>query len=399
MATHNSKGITDEQIITVLKEEKTLEAMAKRLGCCVRNITKRRAKLIERGLWSIGGGNEPVPEPYYVKGKSQYYDKDGKVAGVWVKSDIDRERWFEIAQQAAKEFYEDLPAIKVAPAPTDYDTDIIPWFNIGDAHVGMLAHGDETGKSFDLKIAERELCEAMAILIDECNPHERCVIQDMGDFTHYQDFKAESESGHIFDYDTRYPKMIRVAIRIFRFIVERALTKFKHVDVIINQGNHSRSNDIWMRELIDVAYGDTGRVHALNNESVFIPYRMGNTFVMSHHSDKCKPNRLCDVMVSDFRQDYGETTYHYIDIGHIHTRTVSREYADITVESWNQLAASDKYAHDGGWRSRSCLHRVDRSRTYGEVGRRRLPVEEVWDRIQKCAKGKNVGLRRKVYTV
>jgi hypothetical protein len=44
--------------------------------------------------------------------------------------------------------------------------DIIPWLNIGDAHIGMLAHKDEVGQNFDLKIAKTELLQAAFDLID-----------------------------------------------------------------------------------------------------------------------------------------------------------------------------------------------------------------------------------------
>ena len=399
-ATHNSKGITDEQIIDCLKRGLNHSQAAEELGCSRHNIRNRKAKLIRQGLWQHGNGNDAVPEPYYVKGKSQYYDKDGKPAGVWVKSDIDKERWFEIAEQAAKDFYKDLPPIDPPKAPRNFSTDIIPWFQIGDGHLGMLAHGDEVGASFDLKIAEADLCKAMATLIDRSPKCERCVIHDLGDMTHYESFDGITlASHHSLDYDTRYPKMIQVYIRVMRFIIERALSKFKHVDVIINQGNHSRSNDIWMRELLNTAYGHTGRVHALNNESVFIPYRMGNTFVLCHHSDKCKPKQLAHVMATDFNQDWGESTYRYIDIGHIHHSMSSKEHPGVKVESWNQLATTDKYAHDGGWRSRSCLSVVYRSKTYGEKGRETITLEEVRDILQSAVSGKNVGIRRKVYTV
>jgi hypothetical protein len=156
-----------------------------------------------------------------------------------------------------------------------------------------------------------------------------------------------------------------------------------------------------MKELLQVAYGHTKRVNVLDNSSVFIPYRMGNTFVMTHHSDKCKPKQLADVMATDFAQDWGESIHRYIDIGHIHHSMVAKEHPGVKVESWNQLAAPDKYAHDGGWRSRQCLTRVDRSKIYGEVGRRVLPVEEVRDHIISTS-GVTEGMppqRRTVYTV
>ena len=398
--THGNLGITQEELIAAIERNGGCQsAAAKELGCTQSNVAHRVRKLILRGLWSPDKANHIVPDGYHIKGKSQYYDKDGNPAGVWVKSDIDKERWLEIAQQAAEEFYKDLPPITPQDPPQNYDTDIIPWFNIGDGHLGMLAHFDEVGEPFDLEIAEADLCKAMSLLIDRSPECERCVIQDMGDMTHYQDFKGISESGHIFDYDKRYPKMIRVYIRVMRFILEKALSKFKYVDVIINQGNHSRSNDIWMRELLQTAYGHTGRVNCINNESVFIPYRMGNTFVMCHHSDKCKPKQLAHVMATDFAHDWGESTYRYIDIGHIHHSMVSKEHPGVKIESWNQIATMDKYAHDGGWRSRSCLTVVYRSKTYGEKGRETVTLEEVRDVLKNAKAGTNVGLRRSVYTV
>jgi hypothetical protein len=189
-------------------------------------------------------------------------------------------------------------------------------------------------------------------------------------------------SGHALDFDGRFPKMIKVYSRVMRWIVDKALTKARTVDVIINQGNHSRTNDIWMAELLRVAYGSSGRVNVLDNDNIFIGYRMGNTFVMVTHTDKCRGvDKLAGVMSTDFRQDWGETEFHYIDGGHVHHKMSSKEHPGVVYESWNILAAMDKYAHDGGWRSRQCLTVVLRSRTYGEVGRRVLPVQEVWNRL------------------
>lgn len=127
-------------------------------------------------------------------------------------------------------------------------------------------------------------------------------------------------------------------------------------------------------------------MNVLNNDGVFIGYRMGNTLVMTHHSDKCKPAKLAAVMTTDFRRDYGETEYHYVDIGHIHHGMVLKEHPDISIESFNTLAPKDKWACDGGWRSRSSMTVVFRSRTYGDIGRRVLPIREVRDRIVEACR-------------
>lgn len=322
----------------------------------------------------------------------------GEVKNVWYRQNNELKE----ALNAMEEFCKDLPRIesKMPEGMASFDTDVIPWFNIGDGHLGMLAYHQEIGTSFDLTIGEQDLCAAMGILIDEAPTTERCVIQDMGDMTHYENVAGVTDaSGHDLDCDGRFPKMIKTYARVMRFIMDKALSKFKYVDVIINQGNHSRTNDFWMQILLTSIYEDNDRVNVLDNQNIFIPYRMGNTLVMSHHSDKCRPKRLADVMTTDYRQDFGETEYHYIDIGHIHHGMQLKEHPGVTIESFNQLATKDAYAHEGGWRSRSCLTVVHRSKTYGEIGRQRLPLERVRDILNNVEAGTEAQKRPSVYSV
>lgn len=343
--------------------------------------------------------NKVAPPGYRVKGTSNYYGKDGELKGQWVLTREDKAQQEALVREALAAWLEDVPKAAAPSAPIDWQSDVIPWIQIGDAHLGMLAHAAEVGENFDLKIAEAELCGAIGTLVDELPNCDRIVVNDLGDFTHYENMAGVTEaSGHPLDIDGRFPKMIRVYVRVMRYIVDKCLTKARHVDVIVNQGNHSRTNDIWMAELIRAAYEHTGRVHVLNNDTVFIAYRMGNTLVMTHHSDKCKPRDLANVMTTDFRKDYGETEHHYIDIGHIHHGMVLKEHPGVFVESFNHLASLDKWAHDSGYRNRKSITIVLRSRKYGEVGRRVLPIQEVRDRMGK-ASGKAVHADRVVFSV
>lgn len=329
---------TDKQAIYVDSYLKhgTYTGVAKECDVVESSVRRSLAGLMKRaaiqGYSPQHDMTRVAPEPFIVRGVSTLY-KDNKPVVQWVKTRLDDAAYQSSIKEAVAAFIEEMPRIEVESAPLDYQGDIIPWIQIGDAHLGMLAHASEIGENFDLKIAEQEICAAISILIDELPNCERLVLNDLGDFTHYENFTGTTEaSGHALDLDTRFPKMIIVYSRVMRFIVEKALTKAKHVDVIVNQGNHSRTNDIWMAELLRVAYGHTNRVHVLNNDSVFIAYRMGNTLVMTHHSDKCKPSRLADVMTTDFRKDYGETEFHYVDIGHVHHGMVMKEHPSIFIE-------------------------------------------------------------------
>tara|TARA_R110000803_G_scaffold136012_1_gene202944 strand:+ start:525 stop:1751 length:1227 start_codon:yes stop_codon:yes gene_type:complete len=378
------KFATDKQwaILEAIDKHGSLRSAAEAMGKVRSNLQAARNAVLKKAAMSGYAPDHDMthqaPPGFVVKGTSTLYDLDGNPKIQWVKTSADAQAQLEAIQEAITAFYDDLKPIKAPNAPTKYDTDIIPWYQIGDAHIGMLAHEAEVGANFDLKIGERELSGAFDLLFDEAPPCERCVINDLGDATHYENMAAETQaSGHRLDADGRFPKMISVYSRCMRHIVDRALEKYKHVDVIINKGNHSETNDIWMAELLRVAYGDSGRVHVLDNSSVFIPYRMGNTFVMVHHGNKTKGEKLIAVMASDFRQDWGEAEFRYIDIGHYHHKMQVREEGGATVEMWNTLAAKDRYSHDGGWRAAQSITRVDRSKTDGEVGRRVLPVQAV----------------------
>jgi hypothetical protein len=344
------------------------------------------------GQWETG-----VAPGFYIKNATQHFKRNSETGEMelvetWPRQHPDAEALQEFVKEVKASLLEDVKPYQAEPFTQDgLEDDIIPWFQIGDAHLGAVAYMRETGHNFDLDIGAAELREAFRSLLDKCHPGKRCVINDLGDATHYENFKAETErGGHRLDADTRFPKMIHVYTRVMREIIELALTKFETVDVIVNQGNHSRTNDIWMQEytslfseLIEARYGSTGRVNSISNESVFVGYRMGKTFVMTHHSDKCSGEKLADVMFRDFIDDVKHCEFFYIDTGHVHHSFIKKERGIVQIESWNNLAPNDKHHHDAGYRSKQCMTVVFRSRTYGYEGQHTIPVQKIWERLSR----------------
>ena len=396
-----------KQIAELMDEGLSSRKIAEKVGGDDGNVRAAMAKIRDRaekkGYDPDHGINRPV-SANSILGLSGMSDMRKNEDGlpVWYKFSKDAEEVNRRIRAATETFSKDLPQLPEVPAPEnqDFDTDLIPWYQIGDAHLGMLAHESQVGHNFDLDIAERELAFAMATLIERTRPCQRCVINDLGDGTHFENEAGiTSHSGHMLDTSAPIYDVLDTYYRLMRYIIEEALKKHWFVDVIINQGNHSRNND-WATALhLRHFYANNPRVTVLDNSTVFIPYRMGNTFVLCHHTDKCKPGALAGVMANDFAQDWGETYYHYMDGGHVHHGQAKKEANGAIYESWNQMAPSDKYAHDGGWRSRQFISMVYRSKTYGEKGRETITAEEVKDKIDKLAPGTTAKRRRKVHTV
>lgn len=319
--------------------------------------------------------DERVATGFELRGYSQL-TKTQAGEPIWLKTrKAERDYWEGIKSALEKV----RPVERIPAPPTLSDSDVIPWLQIGDGHIGMQSWEDETHANYDISIAKQEYMACTGGLISEAPKSQRLVVHDLGDGTHYENYRAMTEaSGHPVDFDTRFPKMIEAYIDITCHTIDRALERAATVDCIFNQGNHSRTNDIWIAELVRRLYGKTGRVNVLQNRNAYIAYRMGKTLVGIQHGDKVKPEKFRDVMSTDYAADWGETEFRYLDGGHVH-HSQRKELGGCVFESWNNLAPRDKYAHDGGWRSKQCMSVVLRSRTYGEVGRSTMPIERVRD--------------------
>src|SRR5580704_2277685 len=113
---------------------------------------------------------------------------DGTTSIQWTSYEQDAvQRWDDI-QAAIKAHVAEYtrPADAVEP-PACTDDDRLVVYPLGDPHIGMLAWANEVGESFDLRIAENELCECMRQLVARSPASNEAVVTNLGDFWHAQD--------------------------------------------------------------------------------------------------------------------------------------------------------------------------------------------------------------------
>jgi len=369
-ATHNSKGITDEQIIDCLKRGLNHSQAAEELGCSRHNIRNRKAKLIRQGLWQHGNGNDTVPEPYYVKGKSQYYDKDGKPAGVWVKSDIDKEKQHKMMEEAIIAMCEEIPKHKPSNSlPKNTLSDLLNCYVISDYHLGMMAWGEESGADWDLKIAEETLIKWFQQAIKLSPDSKTAIFCNLSDALHWDGLEAVTPANrHVLDADTRFQKVVRVCIRLFRKIIDMLLQKHEKVVMINVGGNHDPASTVWLREMFHSFYGDTDRVEVDNGADLYCCYEHGATSLFFHHGHKRKVGNIDSVFAAKYRDVFGRTKYSYAHMGHLHSVDV-KETNLMLIEQHRTLAAHDAYASQGGWISGRDAKVITYHKDYGEVSR------------------------------
>jgi hypothetical protein len=364
---------TDDEILEAIKANGSQRAAAKALGINRRTLERRLASLARKGYSPQHDMTKTVPDGFMVKGVSSLYGADGTLRQQWVKSAQDLERQREIMRAACEAMVSELPKIAPSKPPKGkFRDDLLTCYPIGDPHIGMRAWAAECGQDWDLEIAEKVHCGAMASLVEAAPKSSQALIVNLGDAFHYDSMAPVTpRSGHLLDADGRYAKMIGVGIKIVRQCITSALEKHEFVHIINSPGNHDETGAIWLSAALAHIYADEPRVTVDTNPSVFAYYRFGKCLIGVHHGHTCKPDKLPGVMAADRAEDWGQTRYRYWWIGHIHHES-KLEYPGVSVESFNTLASRDAYATAGGWRSHESMQAVILHREHGEVARSRV---------------------------
>jgi hypothetical protein len=312
----------------------------------------------------------PAPDGFYVKGTSTLYDQDGIAKAQWVKTSIDKERQDEMIRAAVAGMASELPKAEPTAAPDQTSASLMACYPIGDQHLGMLAWGEETGgEDYDLTIGEKLLMGAIDHLIQSAPKCDRAAIVALGDFMHYDSFESVTPaSRHQLDADSRFPKMVRCAIRCLRYTITAALNRHAYVHVVIEIGNHDISSSIFLMECLKSIYENEPRVTVDNSPSHFHYFDFGKNLVGVHHGHGAKMGELPLIMATDRPEQWGNTEFRYWWTGHVHHDQV-KDYAGCRVESFRILAPADAWAANKGYRAASDMKAIILHKDFGEVAR------------------------------
>lgn len=291
----------------------------------------------------------------------------GEVERTWERQSPD-----EAQALKALEFAVDALAAKVqpvAPIPRPATTldDLLTLYTFTDYHVGMLAWHREGGADWDTQIAEKTGVRAMAALVDGSPPAHTAIVNIQGDFLHWDGLEAVTPTNrHVLDADSRFGKVVDVAIRLIRHLVAQALAKHERVILLLCEGNHDIASSLWLRKLFGVLYEAEPRVTVHDSELPYYAIQWGKVMLGFHHGHLRKNGDLPSLFASQFRRMWGECEKVAIHTGHRHHREV-KEHPGAEVVQHPTLAARDAYAARGGWISERRIIALTYHAMHGEV--------------------------------
>ncbi|HQT65942.1 MAG TPA: hypothetical protein PLO16_15695 [Acidocella sp.] len=319
-----------------------------------------------------------VPDPKKITKVSTLLDQQGKITQQWVSEKADDQARETLWKVFAEELARDIPRITATPAPKHSHNDLCAIFPVGDHHLGMYSWAPETGADYDLEIGERLLTDAMQQLVISTPRCGQAVIAVIGDFLHYDSTRAETPlHKNLLDADGRSQKMVQVAVRCLRQMVDLSLKAFPNVRLILEPGNHDLHTTTILSICIAAMYEKEPRLSVDLSPAHFHYFEFGKCLIGTHHGHGVKMESLPGVMACDQAEAWGRTTWRHWFTGHIHHKR-HHDLPGCSVESLRILPPVDAYAAQKGYRSRRGMNAVVIHKTLGEVARH-IVAPEMFD--------------------
>lgn len=367
------------ELLQAVKQYGSYRAAARALGvnysALPQAVEAVKAKAALAGYAPGHDWTHPVPPGFMARGVSTYYNKDGKPSGQWVKAHVDPDQRERIIRDAVTALMQDAPRVGPVASPLAVAEHLCNVITLTDAHVGAYAWGKETGADWDLQIAEGLIGAAVEHLIVASPPADTCVIAQLGDFLHQDGLAAVTPtSGHNLDSDSRFSKVVQVAVRILRRGIDGALARHKRVVVLMAEGNHDIASSVWLRHLFSLLYEREPRVTVIDSELPYYVHQHGKTMLGWHHGHLKKFDQLPMLFAAQFPRIWGETTRRYVHTGHMHHKH-EKEHSGITVIQHPTIAARDAYAARGGWVADREMTAITYHAEFGQAARTTVTPE------------------------
>lgn len=318
---------------------------------------------------------DDLESPMVVTGTSTLEDAEGNVKIQWVKRNQSKENTLKALRTAIDVLKEDIKPI----APTKLKTNITNkklcnQYTLTDYHLGMMSWDEETGDNWDLKIAENTLVKFFEVAIKESPSAKECIFAQIGDFLHWDGLDAVTPaSKHVLDADTRFTKLVRVAIRVIRRVINMLLEKYEVVNVIMAEGNHDPASSVWLREMLHAFYENEPRINIDTNPDPYYCYTFGKVCLFYHHGHKKGIKNIDTTFVGKFKKEFGKSEYVYGHTGHLH-HELKIESNLMTLEQHRTLASKDAYASRGGYLSGRDSKVITYHKNFGEVKRSTINI-------------------------
>lgn len=226
-----------------------------------------------------------------------------------------------------------------------------------DVHFGKLAHREEVGEDYDLKIACERFKEAVSDLVSRVNIStvEKILLPIGQDLINIDNLQGTTTGGTPQDTDSRFHKIVKTVKSVLIETINE-LVEYAPVDVVISVGNHDEQTSFMIGEMLDAYYHNSEDVQVFNDASLRKYYQFGVNSIMFTHGNKERFNELGMVFAAENPQLWAATTQRFIQMGHFHhnkkvNNIQAQEFQGFQVQILPSLSGSDAWHKGKGYQS------------------------------------------------
>jgi len=216
---------------------------------------------------------------------------------------------------------------------------------IPDLHAGKFAWHKETGhQDYDTPTAITTYERALGSILSKANGYifDEIVLGVGNDLLNSDDYNSQTTKGTLVNSDTRYQKTYKAVREMLVRCIERLRPYCKQVVVKVIPGNHDAQSTFTLGDSLDCYFHLYDDVVIDNSPSPHKFYRWGKVLLGFTHGDKGKKSDYGLWMATERPQDFGETLFREIHIGHTHGLKVDEKFG-VRVRTFAALCPPDAW--------------------------------------------------------
>jgi hypothetical protein len=226
-----------------------------------------------------------------------------------------------------------------------------------DVHFGKLAHAEEVGEDYDLKIASARFTQAVESLLKNVNLNRVAkILFPIGqDLINVDNLQNSTTAGTPQDSDSRFHKIVKTVKTVLINTIDR-LSTIAPVDIVITTGNHDEQTTFMIGEMLEAYYHRNPNISVDNGAFLRKYYKYGTVGIMFTHGNREKFNELGMIFAAENPKLWAATTQRYVQIGHFHhnkkiTTLQTQEFQGFQVQIIPSLSGTDAYHYGRGYYS------------------------------------------------
>lgn len=216
---------------------------------------------------------------------------------------------------------------------------------IPDLHAGKFAWKKETlHEDYDTPTAIETYERAVQTILDRAQGYvfDEILLGVGNDLLNSDDYNSQTTKGTLVNSDTRYQKTYKAVREMICRTIERLRPFCKRVVVKVIPGNHDTQSTFTLGDSLECYFHNYEDVEIDNAPSPHKFYRWGKVLLGFTHGDKGKKADYGLWMATERPQDFGETVFREIHIGHTHGLKVDEKFG-VRVRTFAALCPPDAW--------------------------------------------------------